>query len=84
MWLGQVCLIAWGQARTKHMPNNAFIFQNRSSNRDFSAYDIFSFGCLISYLFQEIALLSQFEHENIVRYLGTDKVMLLTFIEFAF
>jgi hypothetical protein len=25
--------------------------------------------------FQEIALLSQFEHENIVQYYGTDKVL---------
>lgn len=29
--------------------------------------------------FQEIALLSQFEHENIVQYYGTDKVLCCSF-----
>jgi hypothetical protein len=30
-------------------------------------------------LFQEIALLSQFEHENIVQYYGTDKALSYSF-----
>lgn len=32
-----------------------------------------------TYTFQEIALLSQFEHDNIVQYVGTDKVSLYCF-----
>lgn len=31
------------------------------------------------YCFQEISLLSQFQHENIVRYLGTDTVCIFSF-----
>ncbi|RRT61788.1 hypothetical protein BHE74_00045133 [Ensete ventricosum] len=44
------------------MPNNVF-FNLSSSEHSF-----------LTFPFQEIALLSQFQHENIVQYYGTDKV----------
>lgn len=40
----------------------------------------FYFSINFVLFFQEIALLSQFEHENIVRYLGTDKVLLVSWL----
>ncbi|RRT71223.1 hypothetical protein B296_00024833 [Ensete ventricosum] len=46
---------------------------DQGSNAEQCILQLEQLSCLTS-SFQEIALLSQFEHENIVQYYGTDKV----------
>lgn len=47
----------------------------------FFSFSVCLFGFFF-FLFQEIALLSQFEHQNIVQYYGTAKVLLFIFFLF--